>query len=70
MGLFSIKLPKCPHCGGPTVRTYAAYPYPQLRCNACCDRNSEKKKMEDRITDLENKIEKLSKPSTNEQRQD
>lgn len=40
MGLFN--LPKCPHCGEETVATGYSYPYPQLRCNRCCNKNAKK----------------------------
>jgi tRNA(Ile2) C34 agmatinyltransferase TiaS len=61
MGLFSVKLPKCPHCGGPTVRTGYSYPYPQLRCNSCYQRNKEIQEMEERIATLEKEIKIIKK---------
>jgi tRNA(Ile2) C34 agmatinyltransferase TiaS len=51
MGLFG--LPRCPHCGGKTERTYASFPFPQLRCPTCIARNSEKEELEKRIAKLE-----------------
>lgn len=66
MGLFSTKLPKCPHCGGPTVQTGYSFPYPQLRCNNCYTRNIEKQEMEARIAALESKVKKLTQPTTHE----
>lgn len=56
MGLFSRKLPKCPHCGGQTTPTGYSYPYPQLRCKNCIQRNTEKQELEARIKALEDKL--------------
>ncbi len=54
MGLFGN--PKCPRCGGKTVRTNYAFPFPQLRCNRCCEENGRLKAMEDEIKELKKKL--------------
>lgn len=57
MGLFSN--PKCPQCGGKTVKTHAAFPFPQYRCNRCVRENKQKRKDEKRIKELEERLRRL-----------
>jgi tRNA(Ile2) C34 agmatinyltransferase TiaS len=57
MGLFSN--PKCPKCGGKTVRTGYSFPFPQLRCNRCVNYNSRIKKQEQENQALKLRLERL-----------
>jgi tRNA(Ile2) C34 agmatinyltransferase TiaS len=61
MGLLSAIFgpPKCPYCGGPLEETSYAAPFPQWRCPNCIERNSEKRKVQNKIKALENRIREL-----------
>jgi tRNA(Ile2) C34 agmatinyltransferase TiaS len=59
MGLFGP--PKCPHCGGPLKETGYSSPYPAWKCPRCIRTNTEKRKMDDRIKELEKRLSQMEK---------
>lgn len=48
---------KCPYCGSKLTRTGYSFPFPQLRCNSCIERNDMKK----RIAKLEKQVNHANK---------
>lgn len=57
MGLFSN--PRCPRCGGKTVETGYSAPFPAFRCNRCVRENTQRRKDQKRINELEERLKKL-----------
>jgi len=58
--------PKCPSCGGKTVRTGYSFPYPQLRCIPCYRQSIEREELEKRNRSLEHRINKLESEVSSE----
>ena len=57
MGLF--RNPKCPRCGGKTVQTGYAFPFPPLRCNRCVTESAQREKDQKKIQELEDRLRKI-----------
>ena len=55
MGWFSN--PKCPRCGRETTETGYSFPYPPYQCKPCKKDNAKQQELEDRIKQLEKKLE-------------